>query len=109
MIIRDLQTLLELPTLRKDKARRVASFEGVAIRRMRRSEPELPDTAALKAEFRDWLDGELVTLSSQRAQAIRGYLDDTLRKADVEALGVSRAYFDKLLKRLVEKWLRVSL
>ena len=108
MIIRDLQTLLELPTLRKDKARLVALFEGQeAIRRMRRSEPDLSDTATLKAEFSEWLNAELATLCPRHAEAVREYFQ-TGRKKHLAPLCVSRAYFNELLKRLGEKWSRVS-
>lgn len=100
MIIRDAQILLELAALPKDKATPVAFLDDHAAR-------ETGDPL-LREEFRDWLNVELATFRPRYAQAVRGYLDAGLRKADVEALGISRVYFNKLLTRLAEKWSRAS-
>ena len=59
------------------------------------------------SELQGWLDAELAKLRPRHAQAVRKYLE-TGRKKDVVALGVSRTYFNKLLKRLDEKRSRVS-
>ena len=59
-------------------------------------------------EFRDWLDVETAELPSRHAHAVREHLFGTLRKADVEGLGISRTHFNALRTKLAEKWMRVS-
>ena len=102
MTTRDILTFLNLPTLPKDDACLVAFLDDQP------ASTAGPVKALEGEEFRAWIEAETAELPSRHAHVVREHLFGTLRKADVEGLGISRTHFNALRTKLAEKWMRVS-